>query len=73
MSQSFLRALGPAAAATLLCASHAIAQSAPPRAVRRDVPITNAIRHALEAGTRDSTGRPGRNYWQLRTDYDIDV
>ncbi len=73
MSQSLLRALCPAAAATLLCASHAIAQSVPPRAVRRDIPITNAIRRALEAGTRDSTGRPGRNYWQLRTDYDIDV
>ena len=44
---------------------------APPRAVRRDVPITNTIRRALAAGTRDSTGRPGRNYWQLRTDYTI--
>ncbi|MBL0939282.1 MAG: M1 family peptidase, partial [Gemmatimonadaceae bacterium] len=49
------------------------APTRPPRAVRRDVPITNAIRRAYEAGTRDSTGRPGRNYWQLRTDYDIDV
>ena len=45
----------------------------PPRAVRRDVPITNSIRRAFAAGTRDSTGRPGRNYWQLRTDYAIDV
>ena len=45
----------------------------PPRAVRRDIPITNAIRRAYAAGSRDSTGRPGRNYWQLRTDYSIDV
>jgi hypothetical protein len=45
----------------------------PPRAIRRDVPITNAIRRALEGGTRDSTGRPGAKYWQLRTDYAIDV
>lgn len=45
----------------------------PERAVRRDIPITNAIRRAYTAGTRDSTGMPGRNYWQLRTDYSIDV
>lgn len=31
------------------------------------------IRRAFEAGTRDSSGRPGRNYWQLRTDYTINV
>ncbi|HEX7121575.1 MAG TPA: M1 family metallopeptidase [Gemmatimonadaceae bacterium] len=45
----------------------------PERPIRRDIPITNAIRRAFEAGTRDSTGRPGRNYWQLRTDYTINV
>ncbi len=44
---------------------------APERAVRRDIPMTNTIRRAMAAGTRDSTGRPGRNYWQLRTDYTI--
>ena len=27
----------------------------------------------MAAGTRDSTGRPGARYWQLRTDYAIDV
>jgi len=43
----------------------------PERAVRRDIPFTSAIRRAFAAGTRDSTGRPGRNYWQLRTDYTI--
>lgn len=42
-----------------------------PRALRRDVPMTNAIRKAFAAGTRDATGRPGRNYWQIQTDYTI--
>jgi hypothetical protein len=45
--------------------------AAPERAIRRDIPITNSIRRAYEKGTRDSTGKPGRNYWQLRTDYTI--
>jgi hypothetical protein len=44
---------------------------AAPRSIRRDVPLTNAIRRALEAGTRDLTGRPGPVYWQLETDYTI--
>src|SRR5262245_59556160 len=44
-----------------------------PRAVRRDVPFTNAIRRAFDAGTRDTTGRPGPNYWQLETDYTINA
>src|SRR5260370_20484422 len=44
-----------------------------PRAIRRDVPMTNAIRRAFEAGTRDATGRPGPNYWQLQTDYTINA
>ena len=44
-----------------------------PRAIRRDVPLTNSIRRAFEAGTRDTTGRPGPNYWQLQTDYAINV
>jgi len=47
--------------------------SATPRAVRRDVPMTNSIRRAWEAGTRDKSGRPGPNYWQLQTDYTIDA
>jgi hypothetical protein len=52
---------GPAAAAV----------TPPPRAIRRDIPLTNMIRRAFAAGTRDSTGRPGRNYWQLWMDYTI--
>ncbi|HUR00358.1 MAG TPA: M1 family metallopeptidase [Gemmatimonadaceae bacterium] len=43
----------------------------PERAVRRDIPLTDMIRRAFASGTRDSTGRPGRNYWQLWTDYKI--
>jgi hypothetical protein len=49
------------------------AQSDIPRAVRRDLPMTNAIRRAMAAGTRDTSGRPGPNYWQLQTDYAIRV
>jgi hypothetical protein len=45
----------------------------PERAVRRDIPMTNAIRRAFAAGTRDSSGRPGRSYAQLRTDYTINA
>jgi hypothetical protein len=45
----------------------------PERAVRRDIPTTSMIRRAFAAGTRDSTGRPGRNYWQLWTDYTINA
>src|ERR1041385_8755398 len=45
----------------------------PERSIRRDIPITNAIRKAFAAGTRDSTGRPGRTSWQLRTDSKINA
>lgn len=44
-----------------------------PRAIRRDVPLTNTIRRAYDAGTRDLSGRPGPNYWQLQVDYSIDA
>jgi len=43
----------------------------PERAVRRDIPMTDMIRRAFAAGTRDSSGRPGAHYWQLWTDYTI--
>lgn len=39
------------------------------RAIRRDVPMTNSIRKAFEAGTRDFSGKPGPNYWQMEADY----
>jgi len=35
--------------------------------------MTNTIRKAFAAGTRDRTGRPGASYWQLQTDYTINV
>jgi hypothetical protein len=44
---------------------------APERAIRRDIPMTDMIRRAFAAGTRDASGRPGRNYWQGWTDYEI--
>jgi hypothetical protein len=45
----------------------------PERAVRRDIPLTDMIRRAFAAGTRDSTGRPGPRYWQIWTDYTIEA
>jgi hypothetical protein len=60
----------------ILAASTLHAQASvplPERAVRRDIPMTNAIRRAFAAGARDSSGRPGRNYAQLRTDYTINA
>src|SRR5688500_12581364 len=52
-------------------AAHTPATTDIPRAIRRDVPMTNSIRQAWTAGTRDATGRPGPNYWQLQTDFAI--
>jgi hypothetical protein len=43
----------------------------PERPVRRDIPMTHMIQRAFAAGTRDSTGAPGPNYWQLWMDYTI--
>ncbi len=45
----------------------------PERAVRRDLPMTPAIRKAYALGTRDSSGAPGRRYFQQRVDYKIDA
>ncbi|HLB54174.1 MAG TPA: M1 family peptidase, partial [Gemmatimonadales bacterium] len=76
----------PLAVAVLLaggCSSAPSAQTSPvpvqgsassspaERVVRRDIPLTNSIRRAFAAGTRDSTGRPGPRYWQQRVDYTI--
>lgn len=41
------------------------------RTIRKDVPMTNSIRKAFDAGTRDFSGKPGPNYWQLETDFTI--
>jgi hypothetical protein len=45
----------------------------PERAIRHDLPLTPSIRRAYAAGTRDSSGAPGRHYWQQRVDYRIDA
>ncbi|MGZ8468020.1 MAG: M1 family metallopeptidase [Gemmatirosa sp.] len=74
LAQALLAGSAAAAALPTLFPTLLRAQAAPrlpERAVRRDIPLTNAIRRAHAAGTRDSTGHPGRNYWQLRTDYTI--
>ncbi|GMV04072.1 MAG: peptidase [Gemmatimonadota bacterium] len=71
------RPIGPLAAAAVAALSLLVPcvastqERAPDRAIRRDIPMTNAIRRAMAAGTRDSTGAPGAAYWQLRTDYTI--
>ncbi|HEY3286351.1 MAG TPA: M1 family metallopeptidase [Gemmatimonadaceae bacterium] len=56
---------------TALVLPLAATAQAPTRAIRRDIPLTNMIRRAFAAGTRDSTGRPGKSYWQTRVDYTI--
>ncbi len=43
------------------------------RAIRQDIPLTNSIRRAIEEGTRDFSGKPGPNYWQLETDFTINA
>jgi hypothetical protein len=43
------------------------------RLVRRDLPMTTAFESAYAAGTRDSTGAPGRRYWQQKVDYRIEA
>ncbi len=41
------------------------------RSIRTDVPMTNSIRNAMLAGTRDFSGKPGPQYWQMETDFTI--
>ncbi|MDR7130829.1 hypothetical protein J2X69_003188 [Algoriphagus sp. 4150] len=41
------------------------------RVIRQDVPMTNSIRKAFEEGSRNFSGKPGENYWQLETDFTI--
>ncbi|MBP9924778.1 MAG: M1 family metallopeptidase [Cyclobacteriaceae bacterium] len=43
------------------------------RSIRLDVPMTNSIRMAFKNGTRDFSGKPGPNYWQLETDFNIEA
>lgn len=72
--QNYLRwpaALGLAVLSASISHSQSKAPGWPERAIRRDIPMTDAIRAAHAAETRDSSGRPGAKYWQLRTDYTI--
>ncbi len=62
-----------AALPSVAAAQRSRAEPYPERAIRHDIPMTNMIRRAMAAGTRDSTGRPGRNYWQLWMDYTINA
>ena len=66
-------AAAPSNAQTTTSATQSTTGRIPERPVRRDIPMTRMIQRAFAAGTRDSTGRPGRNYWQLWTDYKINA
>ena len=66
-------AQSPSVSAQNSAAAVSQVQAGHPRAIRRDIPLTNAIRRAIDAGTRDLTGRPGPNYWQLETDFTIEA
>jgi hypothetical protein len=66
-------ATAPVSAQTASAATQATTGRIPERPVRRDIPMTRMIQRAFAAGTRDSTGRPGRNYWQLWMDYRINA
>ncbi|HEU4642966.1 MAG TPA: M1 family metallopeptidase [Gemmatimonadaceae bacterium] len=61
------------ALAAPLAAQRTSAEHWPERAVPRDIPLGPMIRRAYAAGTRDSTGAPGRQYWQQSVDYVIDA
>ncbi len=69
----FLLVAGLLPAAANAQRGNAVKPVIPERAVRRNLPLTNMIRRAHAAATRDSTGRPGRNYWQLWLDYTINA
>jgi hypothetical protein len=73
LTVGLLAALGLVAGASWIHGFQTPAATEVPRAIRRDMPLTNAIRRAFDAGTRDRTGRPGPNYWQLQTDYAINA
>ena len=66
-------AVAPSNAQTTAPATQSTVGRIPERPVRRDIPMTRMIQRAFAAGTRNSTGRPGRNYWQLWTDYRINA
>lgn len=58
-------------AVAALSACQAAAQEPEGQAASQRIPIPAAIRSALASGTRDSSGRPGPRYWQVRNTYRI--
>ena len=71
--RSFALLVVAAVAAVPVAAQSSRTPVRPERAIRRDIPMTNMIRRAHAAGTRDSTGAPGRNYWQTGAEYTINA
>lgn len=57
---------------SLICAQETTRESTK-RAIRQEVPLTNSIQRAFKEGTRNFSGKPGANYWQMETDYTINV
>ena len=51
----------------------AAVRSQPERFIRSDLPMNSAFGRAYTSGTRDSSGAPGRRYWQQKVDYRIDA
>lgn len=43
------------------------------RPIARKIPLGPMIERAYSAGTRDSSGAPGKSYWQQTVDYSIDA
>jgi hypothetical protein len=81
LKMRFSFALLAALAITAACAKQAVqaapsplpVTSLPERAIRRDLPLTPAMKKAYALGMRDSSGAPGRNYWQQKVDYRIEA
>src|SRR5437868_9248111 len=71
VSPTLSTAQATAASGSIASSQQGTAVKLPERPIRRDIPMTDMIRRAFAAGTRDASGRPGRNYWQLSTDYKI--
>jgi hypothetical protein len=67
------RVISAAFLVLLVAAAGSLTAQSPTRSIRRDIPMTDAIKRALAAGSRDSTGLPTAKYWQLQVDYSIDA
>jgi hypothetical protein len=65
-----LAPLAPVALLLVLPAALATAFPAQ-RPITRQIKLAPMIERSDQAGTRDSTGSPGKNYWQQTVDYSI--